>query len=408
MRLSQLRLLIFFFLWATVSLRAQSTLNQQISGQVTDASGAVLPNAAITVTNQDTGMVRNTRTNGDGFYVVPDLPTGKYRVSAEAPAFARQIVDNNPLATNVSIVVNFKMQVGSQSEAVTIQADALVLETSTGELGFTVTGEQASELQLHGRNFPELLSLLPGVSTTYTDGFSLFGGYGVNNSAQSINGGRTDTTTWNLDGADNKDNGGGGNNYINVNPDAIGEFRVLTSNFSAESGTSSGAVGNLCIRSGTKAFHGRLYESWRNERLTATAFNGASVPKPKLRWNNFGGTIGGPVLLPFGGFNRKRDKLFFFYSQDMKTLRTATTSTWTVPTALQKSGNFGTTVIRDPDTQVPFPNNMVPSNRINPNMQKLVNIYPAGNQVTANYLSNPPQPTTLPQQQSKLLSNLHY
>jgi hypothetical protein len=87
-------------------------------------------------------------------------------VSAEAPAFARQIVDNNPLATNVSIVVNLKMQVGSQAEAVTIQADALVLETSTGELGFTVTGEQASELQLNGRNFPELLSLLPGVSTT--------------------------------------------------------------------------------------------------------------------------------------------------------------------------------------------------------------------------------------------------
>ena len=382
MRLSQLRLLPFFLLWASVGLQAQSTLNQQISGQVTDASGAVLPNAAITVTNKDTGLVRNTRTNGDGFYVVPDLPTGKYRVSAEAPAFARQIMDNNPLATNVSIVVDFKMQVGSQAEAVTIQADALVLETSTGELGFTVTGEQASELQLNGRNFLELLSLLPGVSTTYTDGFSLFGGYGVNNSAQSINGGRTDTTTWNLDGADNKDNGGGGNNFININPDAIGEFRVQTSNFSAESGTSSGAVVNLSIRSGTKAFHGRLYEYWRNDHLTATAFNGASVPKPELRWNNFGGNIGGPILLPSGGFNRKRDKLFFFYSQDMKVLRTATTSTWTVPTALQKSGNFGATVVRDPDTQVPFPNNLVPSSRINPNMQKLVNIYPVGNQGT--------------------------
>src|SRR5260370_11912756 len=166
-------------------------------------------------------MVRNTRSNGDAFYLVPDVPTGKYRVSDDPPAFARQIVDNNPLATNVSIVVNFKMQVGSQAEAVTIQADALVLETSTGELGFTVTGEQASELQLNGRNFPELLSLLPGVSTTYTDGFSLFGGYGVNNSAQSINGGRTDTTTWNLDGADNKDNASGGDNLVNIKPDAI-------------------------------------------------------------------------------------------------------------------------------------------------------------------------------------------
>src|SRR5438128_2282457 len=106
MRLSRLRLLPFFLLWG---LHAQSTLNQQISGQITDTSGAALPNAAITVTNQDTGLVRNMRTNGDGFYVAPDLPTGKYRVSAEAPGFAKQIVDNNPLATNVSVVVNIKM-----------------------------------------------------------------------------------------------------------------------------------------------------------------------------------------------------------------------------------------------------------------------------------------------------------
>src|SRR5215475_2523946 len=150
------------------------------------------------------------------------------------------------------------MQVGSQTESITVAADVMTVETTNGDVGFTVTGEQASELQLNGRNFPELLQLLPGVSTNYTDGFGLFGGYGVNNSGQSINGGRTDTTTWNLDGGDNKDNGGGGNNFVNVNPDAIGEFRVMTSNFSAESGTSSGAVVNIAIKSGGKAFHGML------------------------------------------------------------------------------------------------------------------------------------------------------
>src|SRR5437868_4740867 len=119
MRLSELRLLHLFFLGACVALQAQSTLNQQISGQVTDASGAALPNTAITVTNLDTGLVRKTSSNGDGFYVVPDLPTGKYRVSAESPGFAKQTVDDNPLATNVSIVVNLKLQVGSQNESVT-------------------------------------------------------------------------------------------------------------------------------------------------------------------------------------------------------------------------------------------------------------------------------------------------
>ena len=281
-----------FLLLAAAGAFSQSTLNQQISGQVIDPSGAVLPGAVITVTHQDTGLTRVVKTNADGIYVIPDLSTGKYRVTAEAPGFTKQSVDNNPLATNVSIEVNFKMQVGSQTDTVTVQADTVVLETSSGELGFTVTGEQASELQLNGRNFPELLALLPGVSTTYTDGFGLFGGFGVNNSGQSINGGRTDSTTWNLDGADNKDNGGGGNNFININPDAIGEFRVLTSNYSAESGSSSGGVVNISIRSGTKSFHGKLYEYWRNDHLSATTFNGAGVTKPRLRWNNFGGNIG--------------------------------------------------------------------------------------------------------------------
>ena len=394
-------------LLAALTVHAQSTLNQQISGQVSDATGAAHPNAAITVTNLETGLTRTTTSNHDGIYVFADLPTGKYRVTAEAPGFAKQTVDNNPLNTNVSIEVNFKMLVGSQADTVTIQADALVLETSSGELGFTVTGEQASELQLNGRNFPELLALLPGVSTTYTDGFSLFGGYGVNNSGQSINGGRTDSVTWNLDGADNKDNGGGGSNFININPDAIGEFRVLTSNYSAESGTSSGAVVNLSIRSGTKAFHGRLYEYWRNDILTATAFNGVNIAKPKLRWNNYGGNVGGPILLPVKGFNRERDQLFFFYSEDLKTLRTATTNTWTVPTAVQKLGNFGGTLVRDPDTQQAFANNVIPAARINQNMFKLLNIYPAANQSATTYSFNAPQPSDVHQEVLKGDYNLN-
>ena len=389
-------------LLAAAGAFSQSTLNQQISGQVIDPSGAVLPGAVITVTHQDTGLTRVVKTNADGIYVIPDLSTGKYRVTAEAPGFTKQSVDNNPLATNVSIEVNFKMQVGSQTDTVTVQADSVVLETSSGELGFTVTGEQASELQLNGRNFPELLALLPGVSTTYTDGFGLFGGFGVNNSGQSINGGRTDSTTWNLDGADNKDNGGGGNNFININPDAIGEFRVLTSNYSAESGSSSGGVVNISIRSGTKSFHGKLYEYWRNDHLSATTFNGAGVTKPRLRWNNFGGNIGGPVILPGVRFNRNRDKLFFFYSEDLKFLRVATTTTWTVPTAAQKSGNFGSTVVRDPATATPFPGNILPPSLINRNMQKLINIYPAGNQGGTNFSFNAPQPTNVHQEVFKL------
>jgi hypothetical protein len=218
---------------AVAALYAQSNLNQQISGQVTDPTGAALAGAAVAVTELGTGLTRMVTTNPAGNYVVPDLPTGQYQVAYEAPGFKKEIIRDNTLATNVSIEVNCKLEVGRQTETVNVHADVVAVEITNGELGYTVTGEQAGELQLNGRNLPELLQLLPGVSTTYTDGFSLFGGYGVNNSGQSINGGRTDTTTWNLDGGDNKDNGGGGNNFININPNAIGEFRVLTSNFSA-------------------------------------------------------------------------------------------------------------------------------------------------------------------------------
>ena len=397
---------LLFIVLASSLVFSQSTLNQSISGQVADSSGAAFAGAAVTVTNQDTGLSRAVKSNTSGFYMVPDLPVGRYRVTAEAPGFTKQDIEDNPLTTNVSITVNLKLQVGNVSEVIKVHADALVLETTSGEIGFTVTGEQASELQLNGRNFPELLALLPGVSTTYTDGFGLFGGYGVNNSAQSINGGRTDSTTWNLDGADNKDNGGGGNNFININPDAMGEFRVLTSNYSAESGTSSGAVVNMTIRSGTQRFHGKLYEYWRSDYLNATNFNGAGLQKPKLRWNNFGGNIGGPILLPFTRFNRDKDKLFFFYSEDLKYLRTATTNTWTVPNPTQKSGDFGTTTIKDPANGVQFAGNVIPASRINQNMRKLIDIYPAGNQGATTFSFNAPQPTDVHQEVFKIDYNL--
>ena len=396
----------FLAMACSTGLLAQTNLNQQISGQVTDQSGAALPNASVTVIDRDTGLTRNVKTNQTGNYIVPDLPTGKYRVTCDAPGFKKEVVDDNPLTTNVNIEVNCKLQVGNASESVVIQADAVVVETTNGDLGWTVTGQQASELQLNGRNFPELLQLLPGVSTTYTDGFGLFGGYGVNNSGQSINGGRTDATTWNLDGGDNKDNGGGGNNFVNINPDAIGEFRVLTSNFSAESGTSSGAVVNIAIRGGTKDYHGKLYEYWRNDRLAAYSF--ASLVKPKLRWNNFGGNVGGPVVIPGLNFNRGHDKLFFFLGEDLKYMRTGATTTWTVPTSAQKAGNFSavTSAVRDPVTGTPFPGNILPKSVINPDMQKLMNIYPDPNAGANTYTFNETTPTDVHQEVFKLDYNM--
>jgi hypothetical protein len=397
--------LALFALVCAVSASGQSSSDQKITGQVTDPTGAAVTNATVTVYDQDTGLQRAAKATSAGTYSFLELPTGKYRVTCEAPGFKMEVIKDNPLTTGVSIEVNCKMQVGSQTDTVNISADTAVVELTNGDLGFTVTGEQASEIQLNGRNFSELLALLPGVSTTYATGFGLVVGSGVNNSGQSINGGRPDTTSWNIDGADNKDNGGGGNNFININPDAIGEFRVLTSNYSAESGTSSGAVVNLAIRSGTKNFRGRLYEYWRNDQLAASTFNSAAVGKPKLRWNNFGGNIGGPAMLPLIPFNRQKDKLFFFFSEDMKYLRQGAGTTWTVPAAAQKAGIFGNSTIKN-TSGVPYPGNVLPASAIDPNMQKLVNLFPNPNVGTASFVFNKTTPTEVHEEVLKFDYNL--
>ena len=247
---------------------AQSTANQEISGQVTDPSGGVVPSASVTVMSADTDLKRTVPTNSSGNFVVANLPIGHYNISVEAQGFKKYTIGNVELTVDSKLAVNPKLEIGSISDSVTVQADAVQVETASGEVGRLITGEQASQIQLNGRNFPQLLALVPGVSTTYSSGFSLFGGYGVTNSSQSANGGRTDTFSWNLDGVDNKDNGGGGNNFVNINPDAIAEFKMLTTNYSAEYGNSSGGVVNLALKSGTQRdFHGVAYEYFRNDAI---------------------------------------------------------------------------------------------------------------------------------------------
>lgn len=359
---------------------AQLTTNQEISGQVTDSSGAVVPKALVTVSNTATGFTRTATTNESGNYVIANLPIGSYDVSVEASGFKKYALKGVEVVVDAKLAVNPRLEVGALTDSVTVEADAAQVETATGEVGRLVTGEQASQLQLNGRNFPELLALVPGVSTTYSSGFGLFGGYGVSNSSQSANGGRTDTFTWNLDGVDNKDNGGGGNNFININPDALQEFKMLTTNYSAEYGYSSGAVINLAIKSGTKQFHGLAYEYLRNNDIQARAFNALTIPE--LRYNNFGWNLGGPIFWP-GKFNRTRDKLFFFIGQDFKRLRQGATNTWTVPTATNLGGNFSSLAASkwpvDPATGAVFPGGIIPASDFSKNSLRLLQNYPASN-----------------------------
>jgi hypothetical protein len=370
----------FFMAMAAIPCLAQSNYNQQISGQVRDSSGSIVPNAHVTVQNADTGFLREAVTNDSGNYVVSNIPIGKYQVAAESKGFKKTVISGVGLTEDSQLALNLELQVGSITETVNVEAQAAQIETETGEIGRLITGQQATQLQLNGRNFPQLLALLPGVSTTYSSGFGLFGGYGVTNSSQSSNGSRTDTFTWNLDGADNKDNGGGGNNFVNINPDAIAEFKMLTSNYSAEYGTSSGSVVNLAIKSGTKDFHGIAYEYFRNDDIQARAFNALS--KPELRYNNFGWNLGGPIYIP-GHFNKNREKLFFFVGEDFKRLLQGATNTWTVPTLQNLSGNFSNLAASkwpiDPTTGAAFAGGIIPSSRFSPSSLRLLQNYPAPN-----------------------------
>jgi hypothetical protein len=368
------------FLLFSVNLFAQSTNNQGISGVVQDSTGSVVAGATVTALSIGTNLSRSAKSNESGNFVISNLPIGKYNISGEAPGFKKYVLTNVELTVDAQLTVSLKLEVGALTESITIQADAATVETHTGEVGRLISGQEATQLQLNGRNFPQLLALVPGVSTTYSSGFGLFGGYGVNNSGQSANGGRTDTFSWNLDGADNKDNGGGGNNFVNINPDAIAEFKMLTTNYSAEYGNSAGAVVNLALKSGSKELHGIAYEYFRNDDIQARAFNASS--KPELRFNNFGWNVGGPIFIPHF-FNRNREKLFFFIGEDFKRLRQGATNTWLVPTQAQIAGDFSalpsSSWPKDPNTGAVFPGGLIPANRISKNSQRLLQNYPAPN-----------------------------
>jgi hypothetical protein len=358
---------------------AQST-TQQISGVVTDATGAVVTSAKVIARHVATDQARATVTNEGGYYVIANIPIGEYEISAEAPGFKKSVQRNVVVVVNSKPAVDVVLEVGSVTDSVTVTADAAQLETTSGDVGRLVTGQQATQLQLNGRNFTQLLALLPGVSTTFRSSFDLFGGFGSQASAQSANGGRTDTFSWNIDGVDNKDNGGGGNNFVNINPDAIAEFKVLTTNYSAEYGQNSGAIINLALKSGTKDFHGAAYSYMRNDAFDARAFN--ALQKQKLRFNNFGWNLGGPVYIP-GKFNSGKNRFFAFGGMEFKRLRQGAINTWTVPTLAMRGGDFSAAPAaqrpRDPLTGQPFPDGIVPRSRFSRNSSRLVENYPLPN-----------------------------
>ena len=370
-----------------------------ITGVVTDASGGLVPNAKATARNIGTSAVFTAQSGSDGAYWLRNLPVGAYNVSVEAGGFQKFEAKDIRLQVNEVARVDVRMSVGAITETVTVQANTVTVDTTTSTLKAVVDQKRIEELPLNGRNATQLMRLIVGVTNDPTANVTSGTTYPGTNPV-SVNGGRSNTTNYILDGAQNNDL------YSNApsplpNPDALQEFSVQTNNFSAEFGRQSGGIVNAVTRSGTNEAHGSAFEFVRNNALNAANFfspvvNGAKV-SDGLKRNQFGGTFGGPVVLPkiYNG----HDKTFFFVSyQGTLIRRLPIANSVIVPTAAQRNGDFSgllPKVIRDPNTQQPYPGNIIPASSFNPVSKYIIdNTLPIPTPATAFLPARPITSTT--------------
>jgi hypothetical protein len=288
--------------FSTVAFGQEETA-ATITGQVTDSTGAVVNNAAVTVTNKETGAERRVQTNEEGLYVITPLTPGSYTIVVEQTNFKRYL-QNITLNAKDRRPINVVLEAGAPSETVLITDEApAIQESPTGQT--LISGSQVRELPLNNRDFLKLTELVPGVSSDLADETAL----GLSNRTSiSINGMRRNGVNYFVDGVNNTD--GGSNITLLATPtiDSIQEFKVLTSNYTAELGRSGSGAITVVTRSGSNEYHGSLYEFLRNDYFNANSFfnnrrgrgaNGQPLaPVPKLRFNTFGGTLSGPVTLP--------------------------------------------------------------------------------------------------------------
>jgi hypothetical protein len=360
---------------ASPALMAQTSFGR-ISGSVTDPSGASIPGAKVTFTNTETHNIRAAETDANGSYIVTNLAIGPYTVQVDQMGFQRRQQTGINMVADGRLTVDFKMQIGDVSQTVEVVAQSgETLNTISGELSHVVDSQQVDNLALNGGNYVQLMTLVPGVVVTNPDQFSVTTSLSATN--QTINGNRSDSQNLTVDGAFNLVAGSNGSLMNNVNSNFIQEVKIQTSNANAEIGRTAGVSYNVVTKNGTNQFHGAAFETFRNDLLDARNF--FSVTKTKLRYNDFGYTIGGPI---------KKDKLFFFWGQDFKRLRqTASPSRVTVPSTALLNGNFaGQTQLFFPGTKTPIPNNDI-SSMITPEGKAIANVY-RGQENLASFFSD--------------------
>ena len=336
-------LMLAFFLFFGFNVVLAQEITGDIRGLVRDPSGAVVAGATVKVINTDRNeTIRTLTTGSDGSYVAPYLPVGHYDVVVQASGFNEFVGTGITLNVNDHRIVDVTLQVGAVTSSVKVEEAPITVDLDTSEAAGLIDGTQVRELALPTRNYEQLLVLQPGVSTALASD-QLYVGvtnpFGTSNQVNfAVNGNRPTQNNWTVDGADNFDRGANLTllNYPSI--DSIAEFKVLRSSYLPENGRSSGGIVNVVTRSGTNDFHGSAYEFFRNDVMAANNFfnNLSGIARPPLRWNDFGFTVGGPVV---------KSKTFFFYSQEWRRVITYTTFTsGQLPTSAEIGGTLPVTV----------------------------------------------------------------
>jgi|CZLA01.1.fsa_nt_gi hypothetical protein len=304
-------IVVLFGMFSAVNLCAQDT--GTITGTVRDNSGAVIQGADVKISGAAGGIERATTTNSDGDYLAAGLPGGTYNLSISAKGFRTFRGNGVVLRVGQKARVDAALAIGDITTEIVVQGEELnQVETQSSDLSGTVTGKQISQLQLNGRNFTQLLALSPGATNQSGQDEA---GTGLSTVSYSVNGGRTEYNNWEIDGGNNMDDGSNTTLMSYPSLDSIAEVRVLSSNYGAQYGRNSSGTVEVETKSGTKKFHGDLFEYVRNDKFNARNYFSSSVDPYKK--NDFGFTIGGPVTIP-GLYNKSKDKTFFFYSQEWR------------------------------------------------------------------------------------------
>ncbi len=396
-----------------------------IVGTVTDTTGAVVPGVKVTVSNPEKAYVRELATNTAGEYTAARIPIGDYVITAEATGFEKLVRSAITVSVGQTLRVDLQLKVGQVTQEVTVTGNVAMVETETAAISGVVTGRQIQNFMMNGRNFVTLALLVPGAMPTNVLNTSSVGVLG--NNSISFNGVRTQYNNWEVDGGNNTDEGSGGTFNVYPNIDSIAEFRISTSNFGADAGRHAGANIQMATKSGTKDFHGDLFEYVRNDHFDANSWfvnrqinpRGGNAPKQPRKWNDYGYTFGGPFYIP-GHYNTDKTKTFFFWSEEWRRYREGTVVGLNVPSLRMRQGDFsecnpaspnfnriisGCKIPINPATKLPFLGDLV---SIDPNAQALLDgVIPKPNNGVIGYIAAPSVPTNWREEQIRVDQNIN-